>query len=79
MKLSVYSLKKALYEGDATSVNVKTAAGEITVLDHHRPLISKLVSGTMKIVDAKQKEHFIPVGGGFLEIDGKNHAKLIVD
>lgn len=79
MKLSVYSLKKVLYEGDAASVNVKTMSGEITILDHHRPLISELAAGTMTIVDSAKKEHFVPVASGFVEVSADNRAKCIVD
>jgi len=79
MKLSIYSLKKILYEGDAASVNVKTTSGEITILDHHRPLISELAKGTIAIVDSANKEHFVPVLSGFLEVSSDNRAKFIID
>ena len=79
MKLSVYSLKKVLFEGDAVSVNVKTTSGDITILDHHRPLISELAKGTMTIVDENKKEHFVPIASGFLEVSSANRAKFIVD
>ena len=78
MHLSIYSLKKTLFDGDAESLNCKTASGEITVLDHHRPLISKLAAGTMKIVDKNKQEHYIPVSSGFLEIKN-NIARGIVE
>lgn len=79
MKLSVYSLKKVLYEGDAASVNVKTTSGEITILDHHIPLVSELAEGTMTIVDTAKKEHFVPISSGFVEVSADNRAKFIVD
>lgn len=79
MKLAVYSLKKVLFEGDADSVNLKTVDGEITVLDHHRPLVTVLAAGTLKIVDAAGKEHYIPVASGFLEVNDRNQAKLLVE
>jgi len=79
MKLGIYSLKKILFQGNAESVNVKTASGEITILDHHRPLISIVKPGTIKIVDMNKKEHFIPVNSGFVEVNSANQAKLIVD
>ncbi len=79
MKLSIYSLKKILYEGDAASVNCKTTSGEITILDHHRPLVSELTKGTMKITDTQKKEYFIPVVSGFLEVSSANRVKFIVD
>lgn len=79
MHLSVYSLKKILFEGDAASVNCKTKNGEITVLNHHRPLISELTKGVMKIIDPAHKEHYIPVNGGFLEVQKNNYVSLLVD
>jgi len=79
MKLGVYSLKKILFEGEAVAVNCKTAAGEITILDHHRPLISMLEPGVMKITDASKKDMFVNVSAGFLEVNSDNRAKFIVD
>ncbi|MEK7193285.1 MAG: F0F1 ATP synthase subunit epsilon [Patescibacteria group bacterium] len=79
MKLAVYSLKKIFFQGDAEAVNCKTASGEITVLDHHRPLISILTSGTIKIIDNEKKEHYIPVGSGFLEVNPENQVRLLVN
>lgn len=79
MKLAVYSLKRVIYEGEIKLVNLKTAEGEITVLDHHRLLISVLKPGTVKIIDTSEKEHYIPVVSGFLEINSGNQAKLLVD
>jgi len=79
MKLSVYSLKKILFEGEAEAVNCKTLSGEITILDHHRPLISMLKSGTLKITDRKKEDHYIPVSSGFLEVNAKNQVRFLVD
>lgn len=79
MKLGVYSLQKVLFQGDAKSLNCNTRMGEITVLDHHAPLISILDKGTIKIVDPEGKETYIPVDSGFLEIDSKSHAKVLVE
>ena len=78
MKLSVYSLKKILFDGEARSVNCKTAVGEITILDHHKPLISAIIPCVIKIVDKDIKEHYIPVSSGFLQTH-HNHARCIVD
>ena len=79
MKLSVYSLKKVLYDGEIESLNCKTKSGDITVLDHHEPLISALEAGPLKIIDKEKKEHYIPVSNGFLEIGSGNRVKLIVE
>ena len=78
MKLGIYSLKKILYQGTANAVNCKTEAGEITVLEHHRPLISVLQKGVVKITDEKEKDHYIQVRAGFLEVSN-NDARMIVE
>jgi F-type H+-transporting ATPase subunit epsilon len=79
MKLGVYSLKKILFQGDAKSVNCNTRSGEITVLDHHEPLISILEKGTITIVDGNQQEVFIPVSSGFLEVDSGSQMRILVE
>ena len=50
MKLSVYSLKQILFQGEAQLLNCKTVMGEITILDNHETLITVLSSGTMKVI-----------------------------
>jgi F-type H+-transporting ATPase subunit epsilon len=79
MKVGVYSMQKVLFQGDAKSVNCSTVSGDITILDHHEPLISVLQKGTITIIDQNQKEIFIPVDSGFLEIDSESQAKLLVE
>jgi len=79
MQLGVYSLEKVLYHGDAVEVNCRTRSGEITILDHHEPLISILEKGVVKIIDSEHKEHFVPVNSGFLEVSSRNELKLLVE
>lgn len=79
MKLSIYSLRKTLYEGNAKSVNCQTKAGEITILDKHRPLVSMLKEGVIKIIDENEKENFVNAKSGFLEIKPDNEARFIVE
>ena len=68
MKLSVYSLKKVLFQGEASLLNCKTAVGEITVLDNHETYIGVLTPGVAKVVDEKKQEHFFEIQSGFLEV-----------
>ena len=79
MKLGVYSLQKVLYQGDVELVNCQTSSGEITILNNHRPLISVLKKGVMRIVDVEKKEHYVPVASGFLEVGSGNEAKFLVE
>lgn len=79
MKLGVYSLRKVLFQGDAKSVNCNTRSGEITILDHHEPLISILEKGTITIVGGDQRQTFIPVRSGFLEVEANSEAKILIE
>jgi ATP synthase F1 epsilon subunit len=79
MKLSVYSLKNILFQGEAKSLNVKTISGEITVLDNHETLITVLSAGVMKVVDENKKEQFFPINSGFLEVKEGNEVRCIVE
>ncbi len=79
MKVSLYSLKKILFQGEAQLLNCKTMAGEITVLDNHTSLITVLASGIVKIVGKDQKEHFFPIKSGFLEVRQGNEVRCIIE
>ena len=79
MKLSIYSLKKVLFQGEAQLLNCKTMAGEITILDNHTSLITVLTSGIVRIIDKGQKEHFFPIKSGFLEVGVGNEVRCIVE
>ena len=79
MQVGVYSLDKVLFHGEASEVNCNTERGEITILDHHAPLISILAKGTMKIIDKDRKAHYVPVNSGFLEVRDGNQARILVE
>jgi len=79
MKLSVYSLKNILFQGEAVSLNVKTVMGEITVLDNHETLITVLSAGVVKVIDANKKENFFEINSGFLEVKPNNEVRCIVE
>jgi len=79
MKLSVYSLKQILFQGQCKSLNCKTITGEITVLDHHEPLITVLSTGVLKVTDKNFKETFFEIKSGFLEVRPNNEVRCIVE
>lgn len=79
MKLAVFSLKNVIFEGEALSLNCKTDAGDITVLDNHQPLIASLAPGTVSIIDSEKKEEYFPIRSGFIHVQTGNAVRLIVD
>lgn len=79
MKLSIYSLKNILFQGDASLLNCQTIMGEITVLDHHEALISVLAAGIIRIIDENKKEQYFPIKSGFLEVKPGNEVRCIIE
>ncbi|MBI2515212.1 hypothetical protein HYV91_03490 [Candidatus Wolfebacteria bacterium] len=79
MNLKIISLKGAQFEGEVVGFNVKTAAGEITILDHHRPIISSLILGAAVIIGKDENRQAMPIKSGFLEMDKKNNLTVLID
>lgn len=79
MKLSVYSLKNILFQGEAELLNCRTVMGEITVLDNHETFIGVLAMGVMKVIDKNKKEHFFSIKSGFLEVKEGNEVRCMVE
>ncbi len=79
MRLTVVSLKGIEFEGEAVSLNVKTTSGEITVLDHHRPLITELTSCTATVVKADGQKITFKVSSGFLEVGDKSSVNFLLN
>ena len=69
MKLTIYTLRGALYEGDAESVNAPAADGEITILERHVPLMTALTKGSLRFKSADIEKEFA-IEDGFLYTDG---------
>ena len=79
MKVSILSLRGVEYRGEAKSLNVKTKAGEITILDHHRPLITILKPGTAILTTQDGKVLEKEIHSGFLEMNPENQLSLLID
>jgi F0F1-type ATP synthase epsilon subunit len=78
MNLQVLSLQGIQYDGKVKSVNAQTTSGQITVLDHHLPLITVLKKGKLTIKDIANKETVIPTMSGFLEVAEGNKANVLI-
>ncbi|HSX35133.1 MAG TPA: ATP synthase F1 subunit epsilon [Candidatus Saccharimonadales bacterium] len=82
MNLELVTLDGVKFKAEAYSVILPTAAGEITVLPGHEPLLSQLVPGVIIIRRSKTEadyhlEHFATYGG-VLEISSKG-VRVLVD
>ncbi|HNQ30929.1 MAG TPA: ATP synthase F1 subunit epsilon [Candidatus Woesebacteria bacterium] len=69
MNLQIVTPTRLAKEIAITSVTLPTAAGEITILSKHQPLLSLLVEG---IVSYKSLEgdDMLAIGGGYVQTDG---------
>ncbi|MBP9771974.1 MAG: F0F1 ATP synthase subunit epsilon [Candidatus Pacebacteria bacterium] len=79
MHVRIHSITTTLFDGEALSLTCPTTSGEISVLAHHRPLITEVTKGMMKIVDAQGAELFVPVTSGFLEVSAEGTISVLVD
>ena len=79
MKLSVISLKGLEFDGEVSSLNLKTTSGEITLLDNHRPLITRLNSGQAVIIKENGEKIGFDIKSGFFEMGGNNKATLLAN
>jgi F-type H+-transporting ATPase subunit epsilon len=82
MHFELVSLDGVKFKAEAYSVILPTAAGQITVLPGHEPLLSALIPGVITIRRSKgdpdyHLEHYATYGG-VLEVKG-NTARVLVD
>ncbi|MDP3696911.1 MAG: F0F1 ATP synthase subunit epsilon [Candidatus Taylorbacteria bacterium] len=78
MRLNIVSLKGLEFDGEVSSLNLKTTSGEITVLDNHRPLITQLAKGEAVVVKENGEKLNFDIGSGFLEVGANNEANLMI-
>lgn len=76
--LSIITPEEVAFTGEAESITIPTAAGEITVLTGHIPLVSTLQPGTMIVRDGKGGEQFFAVSRGVVEVE-HNTIRILSD
>ncbi|TSC79936.1 MAG: F-type H+-transporting ATPase subunit epsilon [Candidatus Peregrinibacteria bacterium Gr01-1014_25] len=75
LTVSIITPEGTVYTGEADSVTLPTADGEITVLPHHIPLVGIVVPGTI-LLRKGGEAHFIATSRGVVEVDGKGVSIL---
>lgn len=73
-KLVVSKVSELIFSGDAHSVTLPGSEGELTILPHHEPLITKLKAGTITI-RTSDGDRLITIEKGLLET---SHAQVTV-
>ena len=78
INFKIVTPERVVYEKTIHQVTLPTAAGEITVLPHHIPLVTVLKTGEMLIKD-EDGERPIAVAGGFVEVKDGEHLVVMAD
>jgi F-type H+-transporting ATPase subunit epsilon len=67
--VDIVSAEQAIFSGTAEFVVAPGETGEIGVLPHHAPLLTRLKPGTVRIkVQNRAEEELIYVSGGLMEV-----------
>ena len=74
--LVVASVGETRYIGRANSVTLPGAAGELTMLAHHEPLVTTLKAGTITVRDSEGEKKFA-IEDGVLEYSGNRAVVLL--
>ena len=77
MHVELITSEGSAYSGNAVSVSIPTGMGEITVLNHHLPLLSTVEPGTVIIRTGKQ-ELFFAVARGVVQV-GSCSLRILSD
>ncbi|MGH9044196.1 MAG: ATP synthase F1 subunit epsilon [Acidimicrobiales bacterium] len=66
--LQVVTPDKLLFEGEATALVLRTAEGDMTVLDGHTSLIGSVVPGVVRVDPQGAEGLRVVVHGGFVDV-----------
>ena len=79
MKLSIYSLEKTLFEGEAEKIIARSTTGEITILDEHVPIVTLLKGPGVDVFDKSGKKNIISFSSGVLEVRPESEAVILAN
>ncbi len=77
MKVSIHSVQSTLYEGEAEKLIAETPMGQITVLDHHLPLVSTIIGPSLAVVRKNGERAEVPLAEGFLEVRPESEVVIL--
>ncbi|HWY80272.1 MAG TPA: ATP synthase F1 subunit epsilon [Candidatus Sulfotelmatobacter sp.] len=77
MQLEIVTPEKIIYQGDVDELYINTSGGEIGILPHHVNLFTQIEPGELRL-KISEKEQFMAVTGGFLEVSN-NKITILAD
>jgi F-type H+-transporting ATPase subunit epsilon len=69
MEVTVVSVDRPVWEGEATAVITRTLVGEIGILPGHEPFLASLADGVLRIDLPDGGRTVVAVHGGFISVD----------
>lgn len=77
LHLVISSVSENLFDGAALSATVPGAAGEMTILANHEPLISTLKAGKITIRVPNAADRTFDITAGVIEVSGERAVVLV--
>ncbi len=77
MQIELITPEGSTYSGKADSITLPSGSGELTILEHHIPLMTNLRSGTV-IIRKDGEELFFAVSRGVVQIE-KHGVHILAD
>lgn len=68
MKLEIITPEKRLFDGKVKLVKVPGTNGSFEVLKNHAPIISTLTQGTIKVITEHDRQEYIDIKSGIIEV-----------
>lgn len=75
--LRIFAIDKEIFFGDAKSLTVPSANGQLQILAEHAPLVSLLKEGDISIEQEDGQKQTIPIQSGTLEVNPKEVVALV--
>ena len=76
MHVRIAKVGESLFEGEALSLYLPGAEGDMTILPNHSPLVTTLRPGTLRVTD-KDETHSFEIQKGLVEIS-KNEVIVLL-
>jgi len=74
--LDIVTPERKVFSGQVSFVGVVGYEGELGIMANHMPLVTPLKIAPVKIVMEDGTQQFVAVGGGFIEVRGKQATIL---
>lgn len=74
----MYAIQNVIFEGEAEKIIARTPQGEITVLDNHVPLVTRVDGPSCEIISKEGIKNVIELTSGILEIRPESEVVLLV-